>query len=95
MVFGVMAAKQEGFKKMYMRTLEKGKSMSYGIAERLGFRQLEDTYQIVDRERTVEGMDTKAINIFLDIDLENLDKEKIKDVLKESNKAIKDKGFER
>lgn len=91
MIYGVMAAKQEGFKTMYMRTLEKGKSMSYGIAERLGFSQVPNTYQIVDRERTVEDMDTKAVNIFLDIDLENLDREKIKATMDIAKKGIERK----
>ena len=88
MIYGVMAAKEQGFKTMYMRTLEKGKSMSYGIAERLGFSQVPNTYQIVDRERTVEDMDTKAVNIFLDIDLENLDREKIKATMDIAKKGI-------
>lgn len=83
MIYGVMMAKSMGYSKMYMRTLEKGKSMSYGIANKVGFSQIPDIYQIVERERT-DGTIQEAKNIFLDIDLRNLDKNKLKTAIQTS-----------
>ncbi len=76
MLYGVMQSKLLGYKKLYMRTLEQG-SMSYGIALRIGFKQIPNIFQSVERERingTIEAMQ----NIFLEIDLENLNKEVLK-----------------
>ena len=62
-----------------MRTLEKG-SMSKGIALRLGFKQIPDIYQNLERERTNGRIETMK-NIFLEIDLDSLSKETLKQSL--------------
>ena len=66
-----------------MRTLEKGKSMSYGIANKVGFEQIPNAYQIIERER-IDGSIQAATNIILDIDLRNLNKEKLKKEIENS-----------
>ena len=76
MLYGVMQSKLLGYKKLYMRTLEEG-SMSYGIALRIGFKQIPNTFQSVEKERT-NGKTETMQNIFLEIDLENLNKEALK-----------------
>ena len=73
MLYAVLESKALGYKKMYMRTLEKEKSMSYGIAKKIGFKQIPNVFQDVERERTDGTMGTLK-NIFLEIDLEALDK---------------------
>ena len=67
---------------MYMRTLERGESMSYGIAKKVGFEQIEDVYQMVETEN-IRGEKQVKKNIFLSIDLNSLDKNKIKSALME------------
>lgn len=76
MLYGVMQSKLLGYRKLYMRTLEKG-SMSYGIALRIGFKQIPNTFQSVERER-INGTTETMQNIFLEIDLENLNKDSLK-----------------
>lgn len=76
MLYGVMQSKLLGYRKLYMRTLEEG-SMSYGIALRIGFKQIPNTFQSVERERT-NGTTETMQNIFLEIDLENLNKDALK-----------------
>ncbi|MDE5830494.1 MAG: GNAT family N-acetyltransferase [Clostridia bacterium] len=72
MIYGTLQSKVLGYQKLYMRTLEQDKSMSYRIARRIGFNQIPDVYQMVERERT-DGSRTAVKNIFLDCDLEALD----------------------
>ncbi len=79
MLYGVMQSKLMGYQKLYMRTLEKG-SMSKGIALRLGFKQIPDIYQNLERERTNGRIETMK-NIFLEIDLDSLSKETLKQSL--------------
>ncbi len=76
MLYGVMQSKILGYRKLYMRTLAEG-SMSYGIALRIGFKQIPNTFQSVERER-VNGKVETMQNIFLEIDLENLDRDALK-----------------
>ena len=76
MLYAVMQSKLLGYKKLYMRTLEKG-SMSYGIASKIGFKQIPNTFQNVERER-INGKTETMKNIFLEIDLENLNRESLK-----------------
>ncbi len=76
MIYGVMQSKLLGYRKLYMRTLEEG-SMSYGIALRIGFKQIPNTFQSVERER-INGTIETMQNIFLEIDLENLNKDALK-----------------
>ena len=84
MLYAVMKSKELGYDKVYMRTLEAEKSMSYGIARKIGFKQIPNLYQQIKRER-MDGSFTSAQNIFLELDLNNLDKK----VLKESiEKAV-------
>ena len=76
MLYGVMQSKLLGYKKLYMRTLKNG-SMSYGIALRIGFKQIPNIFQSVEKER-INGKIETMQNIFLEIDLENLNKECLK-----------------
>lgn len=76
MLYGVMQSKLLGYRKLYMRTLEKG-SMSYGIALRIGFKQIPNVFQSVERER-INGTTESMRNIFLEIDLDNLNKDSLK-----------------
>lgn len=71
MIYGALQSKSLGYQKLYMRTLRE-KSMSKGIAGKIGFNQIQDVYQIVERERT-DGNVTGIENIFLELDLEALD----------------------
>lgn len=50
MLYGVMQSKALGYGKLYMRTLERG-SMSYGIALKIGFKQIPNLFQNVEKER--------------------------------------------
>ena len=56
--------------------------MSYGIAKKVGFEQIEDVYQMVETEN-IRGEKQVKKNIFLSIDLNSLDKNKIKSALME------------
>ena len=101
MVDALMRSKIDGFKTMYMRTLERGKSMSYGIAKKVGFEELEGVSQMVETEN-IRGERQVKKNIFLSIDLNNLDKNKVKAALmegrfvkKETEDVIKSDGDER
>lgn len=76
MLYGVMQSKQLGYDRLYMRTLERG-SMSYGIAQRIGFQQVLGALQGVERERINGSVETMQ-NIFLEIDLRTLTKEDMK-----------------
>lgn len=71
MLYGALQSKALGYQKLYMRTLRE-KSMSKGIATNIGFNQIPDVYQIVERERT-DGNVTGVENIFLELDLDTLD----------------------
>lgn len=83
MLFGVMQSKVLGYKRIYMRTLENG-SMSYGIARKIGFVPIEGVSQDVKRER-VDGSISTVRNIFLELDLENLDRNVIKRGIQEAS----------
>lgn len=83
MLYGVMQSKTLGYDKMYMRTLEKG-SMSYGIASKIGFKQIPNVFQEVERERT-NGLTQTMQNIFIEIDLNTLNKETLKQGIKMAN----------
>ena len=80
MLYGVMQSKILGYEKLYMRTLERG-SMSYGIAIRIGFKQIPDLFQNVERERVNGSVETMK-NIFLEIDLNSLNKDDLKQGIK-------------
>ncbi len=76
MLYGVMQSKALGYGKLYMRTLERG-SMSYGIALKIGFKQIPNLFQGVEKER-VNGQVETMQNIFLEIDLNSLNKDTLK-----------------
>ena len=77
MAFAAMQTKALGYEKAYMRTLEPGKSMSYGIARKIGFEQIQGVYQNVERERMDGNMEAMK-NIFLELDLKCLNKDYIR-----------------
>lgn len=83
MLYGVMQSKVLGYEKLYMRTLERG-SMSYGIALRIGFRQIPNLFQGVEKER-VNGSKETMQNIFLEIDLNSLNRDNLKQGIKMAN----------
>lgn len=76
MLYGVMKSKEMGYDKLYMRTLERG-SMSYGIALKIGFKQIPNLFQNVEKER-VNGQVETMQNIFLELDLNSLNKDTLK-----------------
>lgn len=76
MLYGVMQSKALGYGKLYMRTLERG-SMSYGIALKIGFKQIPNLFQGVEKERANGQIETMQ-NIFLEIDLNSLNKDTLK-----------------
>lgn len=80
MIYGVMQSKSLGYGKIYMRTLERG-SMSYGIALRIGFKQIPNIFQGVERER-VDGSTETMQNIFLELDLNSLNIDNLKQGIK-------------
>lgn len=94
LIDALFRAKESGFNKMYMRTLEKGKSMSYGIARKLGFEELDGVSQMVETEN-IRGERQVKKNIFLSIDLNSLDKNKIKSALMEGRFVKKEDKEER
>lgn len=61
--------KHEGYSKVYMRTLQQGQSMSYGIAVKCGFTLMENVVQAVKGPRTVEERDEVDVRIFLEREL--------------------------
>lgn len=79
MLYAVMQSKALGYDRIYMRTLEKG-SMSCNIAKRIGFRQISNVFQNVECERT-DGSIQSMKNIFLDLDLNTLNKDCLKEVI--------------
>lgn len=76
MLYGVMQSKALGYGKLYMRTLERD-SMSYGIALKIGFKQIPNLFQNVEKER-VNGQVETMQNIFLELDLNSLNKDTLK-----------------
>ena len=82
LIDALFRSRENGFSKMYMRTLEKGQSMSYSIANKLGFEEIDGVSQMVETEN-IRGERQVKKNIFLSIDLERLDKNKIKAALME------------
>lgn len=89
MLYGVMQSKALGYEKLYMRTLERG-SMSYSIALKIGFKQISNVFQSVKKER-VNGQVETMQNIFLEIDLNSLNRENLKQGIKMANPST-DKG---
>lgn len=86
MIFGILDSKKDDYEIIYMRTLEEGKSMSYGIAKRVGFTVVPNLTQMVTRERMNGNIET-VNNIFLEYDLERIDKKELKEKLDEALKV--------
>ena len=86
MLYGVMQSKILGYDTLYMRTLENG-SMSYNIASRIGFKQIPDVFQPVERERMNGEVETMQ-NIFLEIDLNSLNRDTLKEAIEFSKPSI-------
>lgn len=70
MEFALKKSKEEGCTKMYMRTLQRGQSMSYSIAVKHGFKVLENVEQSVIQERVSVDRAIEDCRIFLEKDLE-------------------------
>lgn len=68
MKYAMEKAKEEGYDTMYMRTLQPGQSMSYGIAVKLGFKLLEET-ETITRVRHDKDRDETDVRIFLEVSL--------------------------
>lgn len=96
MLYAIMFTKELGYDTLYMRTLQEG-SMSKPIALKLGFTQIPDIIQDVERKRT-DGTTRALPNIFLDIDLRNLNKDTLKRGLAmtraEITRKAEEKGME-
>lgn len=89
MIYGVMQSKALGYEKLYMRTLERG-SMSYSIALKIGFKQIPNLFQSVEKER-VNGQVETMQNIFLEIDLNCLNRDDLEQGIKITSPS-EDKG---
>ena len=66
MKYAINMLKKEGFEKVYMKTLEIGKSMSYSIAIKLGFKLLDEITSVDTMKRTDERVDKNDIKIYLE-----------------------------
>ncbi len=66
-----------------MIALERG-SMSYGIALRIGFKQIPNLFQGVERERVNGSIETMQ-NIFLEIDLNSLNRDALKQEIEKAS----------
>lgn len=93
MIYGAMQSKLLGFEKLYMRTLERG-SMSYGIALRIGFRQIPNLFQNVERKRVNGAFETMQ-NIFLELDLNSLNKEDLKQAIETTSSRRDEEAIEK
>ena len=69
MKYALEVMKQEGYERVYMKTLEVGKSMSYGIAVKLGFKLLEGVNSIDKMNRLQEERKEEDLKIYLDREL--------------------------
>ncbi len=69
MQYALDELKREGFQKVYMKTLVVGKSMSYGIAVKLGFKLLEGVTSIDKMERVSNEKEEEDVKIYLDREL--------------------------
>ncbi len=63
---GLRHSKVLGYDFIYLRTNEKGTSMSYHIAEKCGFKQIWDLCQEVEFPRTKTDIPTTDLRIFMD-----------------------------
>lgn len=58
--------KEEHFEIVYMKTLEVGKSMSYGIAVKHGFKLIDGVTSVDKMARTVSDVSEEDVKIYLD-----------------------------
>ena len=66
MQYALDIMKEEGFEIVYMKTLEIGKSMSYNIAVKSGFKLLEGVKSIDKMERVIKERNEEDIKIYLE-----------------------------
>ena len=69
MKYALNMIKKEGYERVYMKTLEVGKSMSYNIAVRQGFKLLEGVTSIDRMKRCVKDRKEEDLKIYLDMSL--------------------------
>lgn len=80
MSLAVVSGKALGCDIVYMRTLKEG-SMSKGIAEDLDFVEIPELVQDVERTG-LDGKKKISTNIFLKLDVNNLDERKVRECMK-------------
>ena len=93
MAYVIATGKQEKFNTIYMRTLKEG-SMSASIAKKLGFSVVEGVEQDVTTESIYGSNQTKK-NIFLQIDLDALDRKGLKEILNKAKYAKTDPDLDK
>lgn len=93
MAYVIATGKQEKFNTIYMRTLKEG-SMSASIAKKLGFSVIEGVEQDVTTESIYGTSQTKK-NIFLQIDLDALDRKGLKEILNKAKYAKTDPDLDK
>lgn len=93
MAYVIATGKQEKFNNIYMRTLKEG-SMSASIAKKLGFSLIEGVEQDVTTESIYGTSQTKK-NIFLQIDLDSLDRKGLKEILSKAKSATTDPDLDK
>lgn len=93
MAYVIATGKQEGNDLIYMRTLKEG-SMSASIAKKLGFKAINGVEQDVTTESIYGTSQTKR-NIFLQIDLDGLNKNGLKEILNKAMSATSDPDLEK
>ena len=69
MKYALEIMKKEGYERVYMKTLEIGKSMSYGIAVKLGFKLLKGVNSIDKMNRLQKERKEEDLKIYLDKEL--------------------------
>ena len=69
MKYVLKVMKDEGYERVYMKTLEVGKSMSYGIAVKLGFKLLKGVNSIDKMDRLQKERKDEDLKIYLDREL--------------------------
>ena len=93
MAYIIATGKKEEFNTIYMRTLKEG-SMSASIAKKLGFSIIDGVEQDVTTESIYGTTQTKR-NIFLQIDLDTLNKKGLKEILNKAKNAKEDPDLDK
>lgn len=69
MKYAIEVMKEDGYERVYMKTLEIGKSMSYNIAVKLGFKLLEGVSSVDKMRRLQKERKEEDLKIYLDKEL--------------------------